>query len=217
MASSPTFDPNHLNEIGDQLNKDPAKPLINRAVQGVYPAGNLLEPFALALFGANQQSGTDNQKVFDAFGFMRPPQLEFQTAKSVTTSDGDGILISPLQAALAASALSNHGIVPAPRIATAVDTPQAGWVVLPAPGGSFEAVTPVQADEAAAVNIAEGQNYWSHLGRATGIEGPVTWFLAGTPPNWQAIPLAVVVLLEEDNESLAQKIGQELLTDAMNP
>ena len=39
MASSPTFDPNHLNEIGHRLNKDPDKPLINRATQGLYPPG----------------------------------------------------------------------------------------------------------------------------------------------------------------------------------
>ncbi len=127
------------------------------------------------------------------------------------------IHISPLQAVLAAAALSNHGVVPAPRVAIAVDTPQQGWVVLPASGKSYEAVQPAQADEAATANIEEGKNYWSHIGRATGKEGPVTWFIAGTPPTWQATPLAVVVLLEEDNERQAQWIGQELLTDAMNP
>jgi hypothetical protein len=99
----------------------------------------------------------------------------------------------------------------------AVDTPAQGWVVLPAPGNPFEAVTPAQADQAAAANLEEGKNYWSHIGRASGKEGPVTWFVAGSPPNWQGTPLAVVVLLEEDNERQAQWIGQELLTDAMNP
>ena len=217
MASSPTFNPNHLNEIGSQLNKDPSKPLINRAVQGVYPIGSMLEPFSQALFGENQQSGTDDQKVYNAFGFKTSPQLQFQTGDSVTISDGEDIHVSPLQAVLAAAALSNHGTMPAPRIAAAVNTPRDGWVVLPAAGKSFEAVQPAQADSAALANIQEGNNYWSHIGRATGKEGPVTWFVAGTPPNWQGTPLAVVVLLEEDNERQAQWIGQELLTDAMNP
>jgi len=45
----------------------------------------------------------------------------------------------------------------------------------------------------------------------------VTWFIAGTPPNWQASPLVVVVLLQENNAWLAQRIGQELLVDAMYP
>ncbi len=217
MSSSPTFDPNHLNEIGSQLNQDPGKPLINRAVQGIYPVGNMLEPFVQALLGNQPQTQADNQKVYDAFGFKTPPQLQFQTAESVTASGGEGIHISPLQAALAAASLSNHGVVPAPRIAMAVDTPTEGWIVLPAPGKSFEAVTPAQADQAAAANLEKGRSYWSHIGRASGKEGPVTWFIAGTPPNWQGTPLAVVVLLEEDNERQAQWIGQELLTDAMNP
>jgi cell division protein FtsI/penicillin-binding protein 2 len=217
MSSSPTFDPNHLNEIGSQLNKDPGKPLINRAVQGIYPVGNMLEPFSQALRGNKPRNEADGQKVYDAFGFNTPPQLQFQTTESVTAANGDRIHISPLQAALAAAALSNHGIVPAPRIAMAVDTPKEGWIVLPAQGKSFEAVTPAQADQAAAANLEADNKYWSHIGRASGKEGPVTWFIAGTPPNWQGTPLAVVVLLEEDNERYAQWIGQELLTGAMNP
>ncbi len=73
MSSSPTFDPNYLNEIGAQLNKDPGKPLINRAVQGIYPVGNMLEPFAQALRGNKPQNETDGQKVYDAFGFNTLP------------------------------------------------------------------------------------------------------------------------------------------------
>ena len=41
--------------------------------------------------------------------------------------------------------------------------------------------------------------------------------MGGTPPNWQATPLVLVVLLEEDNVDLAQEIGRELLDSAMNP
>ena len=44
MASHPTFNPNHLNEIGAQLGKDPEKPLINRAVQDFTPLENSLSP-----------------------------------------------------------------------------------------------------------------------------------------------------------------------------
>lgn len=217
MSSFPTFNPNHLNEIGGQLNRDPAKPLINRPVQGVYPTGTMLEPFAQALFGSRDLEEIEIQQIHEAFGFDTPPQLNFQTAGPVTTSAMDDLHVSPLQAALAAAALSNHGQVPAPRIATSVNTPQQGWVILPALGTPFEAVSPSGADGASAAFITPGRNYWSHTGRATGEESPVTWFLAGTPPNWPAAPLVVVVTLEQDNERLAQWIGQELLTNAMNP
>jgi cell division protein FtsW (lipid II flippase) len=217
MASSPTFNSNYLNEIGPQLNKDPGKPLINRAVQGVYPTGTMLEPFVQALSGTDQTSGTDTQKAYDAFGFGKSPQLQFETGGGVANSGGNNPHVSPLQAVLAAAAISNHGVVPAARIAMAVDTPQEGWVVLPALGKPFEAVKSAQADDAAKANAVEGQNYWSHIGQAIGKEGPVTWFTAGTLPGWQGTPLAVVVLLEEDNERQAQWIGQELLTGALNP
>src|SRR6266540_3026972 len=50
MSSHPTYDPGNLNEIGTQLNKDPEKPLINRATQGLYPTGSMIEPFTTALF-----------------------------------------------------------------------------------------------------------------------------------------------------------------------
>jgi cell division protein FtsW (lipid II flippase) len=217
MASSPTFNPNHLNELGSQLSKDPGKPLINRAVQGLYPTGSMLEPFMQALSGSNQPNATEKRKAYDAFGFGNPPQLQFETAASGTNPGENEFHASPLQAVLAAAALSNHGIVPAPRIATAVNTPTEGWVILPAVEKSTEAVKQAQADVTAAANATEGQNYWSHIGRATGTEGPVTWFTAGTLPGWQGTPLAVVVLLEEDNERQAQWIGQELLTGAMTP
>jgi len=217
MSSLPTFNPNHLNEIGPQLNKDPGKPLINRPVQGVYPAGTMLEPLAKALFGTNQADGANANKLYDVFGFKTSPKLQFEPTASIPPAANRDLQVSPLQAVLAAAALSNHGVMPAPRIAISVDTPQQGWIVLPQSGTPQKAIEPAQADETATSYIEDGKNYWSHIGRATGKEGPVTWFIAGTPPNWQATPLAVVVLLEEDNERMAQYIGEELITDAMNP
>lgn len=140
-----------------------------------------------------------------------------QVAESLSNAELKNLHVTPLQVALASAALSNDGMVPAPRIATAVNTPNDGWVVLPALGTPFKAVEVAAAEEAAESFIQEGHNYWSHTGRATEKDTSVTWFIAGTPPNWQASPLVVVVLLEEDNPGLAQRIGQDLLVDAMYP
>jgi hypothetical protein len=89
--------------------------------------------------------------------------------------------------------------------------------VLPALGTPFEAISAAIADTTAASLIADGQSTWSHIGEAESEESPVTWFIGGTPPNWGATPLVVVVLLEEDNVALAEEIGSELLAAAMNP
>jgi cell division protein FtsI/penicillin-binding protein 2 len=217
MASHPTFDSNTLNEIGSKLNDDPGKPLINRATLGLYPAGAIFDPFVQMLFGDRNPNKEELQKMYSAFGFDRAPEIEMQVAGGISNTELDQLHVSPLQMALAGATLSNHGTIPAPMIATAVNTPRDGWVVLSAEGTPFEAVQPSVADEAAESLIEEGNSYWSYTGQATEKDTSVTWFIAGTPPNWQASPLVVVVLLEKDNVYLAQKIGQELLAGAMNP
>lgn len=217
MASHPTYDPSKLNEIGTQLNKDPEKPLINRATQGLYPLGTLSQLFEQALFGNKTLSETDLQKVYKTFGFYQAPLVRMQVAQPVSVTDVKDLHVSPLQVALASAALSNHGTIPAPRIATALDTPNDGWVVLAALGTPIEALRATSADQAAQSFTVEGDSNWSYIGQAKSKESPVTWFVAGTGPNWQASPLVVVVLLEEDNVNLAEQIGSELLVKVMNP
>jgi hypothetical protein len=213
MASHPTFNPADLNELGTQLNKDPEKPLINRAAQGLYPLGTLIYPFA----EAQRLSPSDLQAVYSAFGLTHPPLIRMPVSEPSLAPDSQELHVSPLQVALAAAAFSNHGSIPAPRIATAVDTPNSGWVVLPALGTPFEAISASKADAAAASLVRDGQSFWSQTGAAESAESPVTWFMGGTPPNWQATPMVVVVLLEEDDRQLAEEIGNRLLTAAMNP
>lgn len=217
ISSHPTFDPNALDKIGAEISRDPAKPLINRGAQGLYPAGDLLEPFVRALFGSGELNEGQLGTLYESFGFQRAPELRMPVAAVLAADRLDNVHVTPLQAVLAAAALSNEGIMAAPRIATAVNTPNDGWIILPAPGMSFQAVTASQADEAVGDFIREGQNYWSHTATASEDNSVVTWFLAGTPPNWPAAPLVVVVLLEEDNPGRAREIGQELLLDAMFP
>ena len=217
MASHPTFNPNHLNEIGSKLNQDPRQPLINRAAQGVYPAGSMIGPFALAVFQDQTPDENSLDALYDKIGFNRVPVLQLPVAESLSTDELSHFHVSPLQVALASAALSSHGMIPAPSIASAVNTPTEGWVILPVPGTTFEAMEPEAADEAAAAFIKAGQNFWSHIGRAREGDLAVTWMIAGTPPNWQAAPIVVVVLVEEDNVRLAERIGQELIVDAMNP
>jgi peptidoglycan glycosyltransferase len=48
LASSPTFDPAHLEETWDALRDDPDAPLVNRATQGLYQPGGVLETLILS-------------------------------------------------------------------------------------------------------------------------------------------------------------------------
>jgi len=81
----------------------------------------------------------------------------------------------------------------------------------------IEAIQPSAAKEAVESYIESGDNFWSHTAQASDDESRVTWFIAGTLTNWQSTPLVIVVVLEENNSRLAQSIGKELLSNAMNP
>ena len=116
---------------------------------------------------------------------------------------------SPVEMAMIAAALSNGGVAPAPRLALAVNTPQSGWVILPALGEPTEIFTPAETEKFVAEFSTDERAYWQFLDADE--EGNITWLLAGTPPNWQGTPLALVVLLEEYNPVLAEEIAGALL------
>ncbi len=217
MSSHPTFNPNHLDEIGLNLRTDPKRPLINRVTQGLYPTGTMLTPFGQAVLDQQNLNQEERELVHEAMGFHNVLQIRLPVAQSLSDSELSHFHVSPLQVALAAASLSNHGIIPAPSLAAAVNTPRDGWVILPAQGAPVEATTAESADEAAQLFIQSGNRYWSHIGQADEKDSSVTWFLAGTPPNWGGTPIVVVVLIEENNIRLAKRIGDELIVDAMNP
>ncbi len=122
--------------------------------------------------------------------------------------------VSPLQMSVAAAALSYKGIAPSPRIATAVNTPEQGWVVLPALSQPVEVIQASAANEAALSFIQEGKPYWSHIGQASVDETNVTWLLAGTLPEWRGTPLVLIVTLEDLNALLGGKHRGNLLNAA---
>jgi peptidoglycan glycosyltransferase len=57
LASSPTFDPNHIDDTFDHLRAAGSSPLLNRATQGLYQPGGILQPVVLA--AAIEQAGAN--------------------------------------------------------------------------------------------------------------------------------------------------------------
>ena len=117
---------------------------------------------------------------------------------------------------MAASILRNQGMMSVPSIATAVNTPEQGWVVLStAENQPIHLIQAEAAKEAALSFLLEGKPFWSHIGQASGANDTVvTWFLGGTLPSWSGAPLTVVVTLEENNTFLAEYIGENILNAA---
>lgn len=159
------------------------------------------------------------------FGLYRPPTLRMQVAPaseinydteltplSIGQSD---LRVSPLQMALAVSALSVEGQLPAPRIALAINTPTTGWVVLPPLDRPVEAVSSFGAQRAADALSQTFQPYWYTLANAQNGDKTLTWYLAATLPQWNGSPLALAILLEEDDPQLARQIGDRLMQQAL--
>ena len=68
MASVPSFDPNRLDTIFPELRSDAASPLLNRAIDGLYPPGST---FKIVTAGAALESGTVTmQTEFDDPGYL---------------------------------------------------------------------------------------------------------------------------------------------------
>jgi cell division protein FtsW (lipid II flippase) len=217
LASHPTYDPNKLDEIGEGLAQDARAPLLDRAAQGLYPLGTAAAPFILAAGLDESAPAGSLLQLYAALGFFTTPELRLPVAPAVTVDDD--LRLSPLQMALAAAALSNGGLLPAPRLAMAVNTPAQGWVILPPLGETGQALAP-QAAAAAAEGLAVGgQLFWQATGKGYTAQAPqvVAWYLAGTRPDWPGAPLALVVAVEEDNPLLAETIGQALMKEALQP
>lgn len=215
IASHPTFDPNQLGEIGRSLLSEKDAPLLNRASQGAYELDQAAVPFLQAA-GISISSTSDAVDLYHRLGFSEAPDLPLPMSPEMATGDPPKIRISPIQMVVAAAALSNQGTRPAPRIAMAADTPQAGWVVLPdytAPQQVFQAA---RADAAALQLAPQQAAFWEYMATAQEESGYVTWYFAGTIPGWQGTPVAVAVLLEANDPS-ARAIGRKVLKAAIKP
>ncbi len=217
MSSHPTYDPNKLDQIGALLPKDEHALLLNRAAQGLYPLGTAGPAFSAASGHPDQPTEADLVELYQKLGLYSTPELRMPVASAMNSSGIQSLRVSPLQMAIAASTLSNKGVRPVARIALAVDTPQQGWVILPAVGQTHQAIAPELADQTASQYAAHNGTYWQWTGLARAGNETDTWFLAGTLPNWKATPLGLAVLVEGNYPLSAQRIGQQLIQSAMSP
>lgn len=169
-----------------------------------------------------QKTGAEALLVFyQTLGFYSEPELHLTTSASELPETLDytdfyrghaSINISPLQMALAASALTNEGVLPGPRIVNAYQSPDGDWITLPkltsnSQVGSLEGSSQI-------TNLLEASNtpYWQVTSTSQAEDnGTITWFVAGTLVEWQGQPFTVVVVLEQGAPALAQKIGNSLI------
>jgi len=151
----------------------------------------------------------------------------YLTGEQAGPGGQDALKVSPLQMALAAAALSNGGQMPVPRLAVAVDTPLAGWVMLPSEQDAQQELEISSTSSVVQALLADDLPIWQSVASWGGASAPdgaendgskgFSWYLGGTSGDWKGAPLAVAILLEENNPGLAQDIGQRLFQQAMYP
>ncbi|HEY5670188.1 MAG TPA: FtsW/RodA/SpoVE family cell cycle protein [Anaerolineales bacterium] len=202
MATHPTFDANVLDDTWENLVDDQRAPLLNRATQGSYPVGvleNVLIPQAVELAGLDIGSA-------------------IYLPAAASPLPGESLALSPLQVALTAAAVNNGGKLPIPNLVMAVNTPAAGWVVLQSHEKSTSIFSSEESITKAQALAVESQPVWQITTSAADDAGQfVSWFVGGTLPEWSGAPLAIAVVLEENNPQLAEEIGRNVLQQAMMP
>lgn len=164
--------------------------------------------------------------LFLALGFYESPPIELpvnQAESAPILTDltasmilSDGLRLSPLQMSVAAATITHQGRKPVPHLATAVLTPHQGWVVLPSQL-PIKTLNLTRLNETINALAGAGSLYWSSIALDKTGEDVLTWYIGGSVPRWQGAPLAIALVLEEDNPQLAQAIGQGVLQAAMSP
>jgi hypothetical protein len=165
--------------------------------------------------------------LFTQLGFYQPPavplEIHSQLAPAELSTPGaaatgqDGLLISPLQMALAAAALSNAGEIPPAELVLAIEDSNGNWQPANQQGEPIIALDNTAAMGAAQRLANSDLQIWEYTARASGEHNqPYTWYLAGTLPAAGQPARVVVILLESYNAAIARTVGRSLILDAMN-
>jgi membrane peptidoglycan carboxypeptidase len=159
----------------------------------------------------------DVLSIYRSLGLTVPPQIRMAVGSPIGGTRITDARVSPLQMTVAAASISNGGIRPAPRIALAVRSPLQGWVILPQLGESVPVFSAEAAAEAAQEFSAGNPSLWQWRSTGTADGQTLTWYLAGSQPGGQGVPLVIVVLLEDGDVAAATQIGVGLLEAATRP
>ncbi|MCE5206874.1 MAG: FtsW/RodA/SpoVE family cell cycle protein [Chloroflexi bacterium] len=176
---------------------------------------------------ANMLSGEDLYKLYDRLEFFDAPEMDMPVSDPVQTNadnlitffneETEGLYISPLQMALAAASLTSDGQLPDPSLVLGVQTPHQGWIILN-PGASTEALDAYTTNQVVDMLTEPSSIIWQSIGYGKGTgEQLTTWYIGGTTPEWLGSPLAIAVVIEEENPDLAEQIGQTVLNATIHP
>ena len=190
--------------------------------QNAGSAGDLIAsgcPAALAELGQRIDPETMTN-LFESLGFYTAPALPLEVAAAGQTGVNntamaaigqENLTVTPLQMALAAAALSNNGLRPSPLLVTAIRTPDEGWQPVPSTAPEQTVLAGKSFSNILTELSVDNQPYWQVTALARSSTRDLSWYVAGSLPQWRGRPVALVLILEERNPRLAQQIGQSII------
>ena len=147
---------------------------------------------------------------------VAPAENDLLGVKDGADIQNMSIKATPLQMAAFASTISAKGQLPSPRLTLSLELKDGKKVAFTSalPTSAFSSETAQRTAYTLSIN-----NFpiWKTSARVYQNGGFFAWFIGGTTSNWQGSPLAVAVLLEEDNPALAEEIGISLLETIVKP
>ena len=156
--------------------------------------------------------------LFKTVGFASQPDVQVETASAtaipslsdvsqyVTT---DSVRISPLQMAIAAAELTNGGTRVSPTLVTAYQNAAGVWTLLDRSRSQTQ-LSSFDATDAVKLLLQNNASIWKTLAQVQDQEKTISWFIAGTSPDWQSVPVVIVVALEDSSAAKANQIGLAL-------
>jgi len=163
--------------------------------------------------------------LFQRLGFFTEPDLYLNVAEATSPEVDEinalykgigSIYITPLQMALAGSALTNEGVLPGPRIINAYHDPDGNWITLPKQTANSQVLSPEDTRLITDLLQEPDSPRWQVTATALSENDEVvSWYLAGTTAGWQGQPIVAVVVLEGDSPEVVAAIGRSLMDQAI--
>ena len=170
-------------------------------------------------------TSTNLTNLFDELGFSTRPQIQIETstASSIPSlSDvsqyitSDSLRVSPLQLAIAAAEITNGGHKITPKLVSAYQSPMGDWILM-SQNTPTAPLTKLDAPSAVNLLLQDKLPVWQTVAQVEDKGKTVSWYVAGTPTDWQGVPFVLVIALEESTAAQAEQIGQELIKNIFVP
>ena len=158
--------------------------------------------------------------LYQEIGLFSSPNLPLAVSEAVTPDktennafySGKNFQISPLQMAIASSPLANEGYLPEPRLVNAHQLGDGTWSTFPNYDENKRVLSVDITSQITELFSTQDGTFWG----VTSIvineeEEQITWFVGGTPADWQGDPYVVVIVLEDESPEMAASIGTSLL------